>query len=242
MRQFIIHCSLTALSFLCFTAQAQSQDSMMVAKSAIVNNSTSLIREADKSMSQGVKNSLTLDIMNVPMKVVEKYWKDYTKQFKADTKKDRKTDEWFTDNALISSLGGANTVDIYTKFTDGGSNTNMTIWVDLGGAYINSKEFRDKYDATQKIMLDFALNIQREQTKLMLSDQQDEQKKLERDQRNLEKKNSNLHSDIDDWNKKIAKAQNDIQLNLKAQEDQKRKIESQQRLVEDIQKKLANMN
>ncbi len=242
MRQFIVYCSLTTTFFLGFIAQAQSQDSMMVAKSAMNNNSASLVRESERSMSQGVKNSLTLDIMNVPMRTVEKYWKDYTKQFKGDTKKDRKTDEWFTDNALISSLGGANTVDMYTKFTDAGSNTNMTMWVDLGGAYINSKEFRDKYDAAQKIMLDFALSIQREQTKIMLNDQQEEQKKLERDQRSLEKKNTNLHSDIDDWNKKIAKAQGEIQVNLKAQEDQKMKIMNQQKLVEDIQKKLANMN
>ena len=242
MRQFIIYCSFTALSFLGFTAQAQSQDSMMVAKSAMTTNTASLVREADRSMSQGVKNSLTTDILNVPIKTVEKYWKEYSKQFKVDTKKDRKNDEWFTDNALIGSLGGANTVDIYTKFTDAGSNTNMAMWVDLGGAYINSKDFRDKYDAAQKLMLDFSLSVQREQTKMMLNDQQDEQKKLERDQRNLEKKNSNLHSDIDDWNKKIAKAQNDIQINLKAQEDQKAKILNQQKLVEDIQKKLANMN
>ena len=242
MRQFIIYCSLTAIFFLGFTTQAQSQDSMMVAKSAMSNNSASLVREADRSMSQGVKNSLTTDILNVPIKTVEKYWKEYSKQFKVDTKKDRKTDEWFTDNALIASLGGANTVDIYTKFTDAGNNTNMAMWVDLGGAYINSKDFKDKYDAAQKIMLDFSLSVQREQTKTMLNDQQDEQKKLERELRNLEKKNSNLHSDIDDWNKKIAKAQNDIQLNMKAQEDQKKKIENQQKLVDDIKIKLSNMN
>ena len=238
MHQIILSCSLTLCFFSGFIT-LQAQDSTTVSKSA---SNVSMVREGDRTMSQGTKNSLTLDINGVPIKIVEKYWKEYAKQFKVDTKKDRKTDEWFTDNALVASLGGANTVDMYTKFADNGNSTNMAMWVDLGGAYINSKDFKDKYDAAEKIMVDFALSVQREQTKTMLSEQQDEQKKLERDQRNLEKKNTNLHNDIDDWKKRIAKAENEIQLNLKAQEDQKKKIENQQKLVDEIAKKLGGMN
>ncbi len=239
MRQFILCCSLSATFFLELST-IQAQDSSTTAKSAISN--VSQVREGDRLMSQGNKNSLTVDMNNVPIKVVEKYWKEYAKQFKGDTKKDRKTDEWFTDNALVPALGGANTVDMYTKFTDNGNSTNMAMWVDLGGAYINQKDFKEKYDATEKIMLDFALSVNREQTKTLLNDQQDEQKKMEREQRNLEKKNTNLHNDIDDWKKRITKAEGELQVNLKSQEDQKKKIENQQKLVEEIQKKLANMN
>lgn len=239
MRQFILCCSLSATFFLGLST-IQAQDSSTTAKSAISN--VSQVREGDRLMSQGNKNSLTVDMNNVPIKVVEKYWKEYAKQFKGDTKKDRKTDEWFTDNALVPALGGANTVDMYTKFTDNGNSTNMAMWVDLGGAYINQKDFKEKYDAAEKIMLDFALSVNREQIKTLLNDQQDEQKKMEREQRNLEKKNTNLHNDIDDWKKRITKAEGELQVNLKSQEDQKKKIENQQKLVEEIQKKLANMN
>ena len=202
----------------------------------------SLVREGERPMSQGSKNSLTIDIPNTSAKFAEKLWKDYVKQYKGDTKRDRKTDEWFTDNATIGSIGGANTVDLYAKFTESNDATTLGMWIDLGGAYVGSKEYTDKYAAAEKIMTDFALTVQREQTKIQLEDQNDVLKKLERQQRNLEKDNQNLHDDIENWKKRITKAEADIETNLKNQEDAKQKIETQKKLVEDVQKKLNSMN
>ena len=202
----------------------------------------SLVREGERPMSQGSKNSLTIDMPKTTTKFTEKLWKDYVKQYKGDTKKDRKTDEWFTDNATIGTIGGANTVDLYAKFTESNDATTLGIWIDLGGAYVGSKEYTDKYAAAEKILTDFALTVQREQTKEQLNDQSDVLKKLERDQRNLEKDNKNLHDDIENWKKKIAKAEADIETNLKNQVDAKAKIETQTKLVEEVQKKLNSMN
>jgi len=75
-----------------------------------------------------------------------------------------------------------------------------------------------------------------------LNDQQDALKKLEKNQRNLERKNTDLHSDIEDYKKKIAKAENDIQINLKQQDDSKKQVENQRKLVDEIQKKLNMLN
>ncbi len=196
--------------------------------------------EGERLMSQGAKNSISLDIMGVPMKYVNKKWKDYAKQFKGDIK--NKNDEWFSDNALIPAIGGANTVDMYTKFAESGQNTTVTIWFDLGGAYLNSKDFADKYKEGEKILKGFNLSVQHDQTADQLSDQQDALKKLEKKQRNLEKDNTNLHSDIEDYKKKITKAENEIQTNLKQQEDSKKMIDNQRKLVDEIQKKLNMLN
>ena len=202
----------------------------------------SSVREGERSMSQGSKNALTIDLPKTSAKFAEKMWKDYAKQFKGDTKKDKKTDEWFTDNAMIVGIGGANTVDMYAKFTESNDNTTLGLWVDLGGAYVGSKEFRDKYAEAEKILTNFALLVQKEQTKEQLNEQADALKKLEKQQRNLEKDNQNLHDDIENWKKKIQKAETDIQTNLKNQEDAKQKIENQKKLVEEVQKKLNSMN
>ena len=196
--------------------------------------------EGERLMSQGAKNSISLDIMGVPTKYVNKKWKDFAKQFKGDIK--NKNDEWFSDNALIPAIGGANTVDMYTKFAENGQNTTATIWFDLGGAYLNSKDFADKYKEGEKILSSFNLMVQQEQTKDQLSDQEDALKKLEKTQRNLERKNSDLKNDIEDYKKKIAKAENDIITNLKQQDDSKKQIENQRKLVEEIQKKLNMLN
>ena len=101
------------------------------------------VREGDKLMSQGSKNALTLDMPKTTAKLAEKLWKDYAKQFKGDTKKDKKSEEWFTDNAMIASIGGANTIDMYAKFAESGDVTTMSLWVDLGGAYVGSKDFKE---------------------------------------------------------------------------------------------------
>ncbi len=202
----------------------------------------SLIREGERPMSQGSKNALTIDIPKTSAKFAEKLWKDYVKQFKGETKKDRKTDEWFTDNAMIGNIGGANTVDLYAQFSESNDATTLGMWIDLGGAYVGSKEYADKYAAAEKIMTDFALTVQREQTKMHLDEQNDALKKLEKQQRNLEKDNQGLHDDIENWKKRITKAEADIETNLKNQEDAKLKIEAQKKLVEEVQKKLNSMN
>jgi hypothetical protein len=202
----------------------------------------SLVREGERTMSQGSKNALTLDLPKTTAKFAEKLWKDYAKQFKGDTKKDKKSDEWFTDNAMIAGVGGANTVDMYAKFTESGDITTMGLWIDLGGAYVGSKEFKDKYAEAEKILANFALTVQREQTKEQLNEQTDGLKKLEKQEKNLEKDKQGLLDDIENWKKKIAKAEADIITNGKNQEETKQKIESQKKLVEEIQKKLNSMN
>jgi DNA repair exonuclease SbcCD ATPase subunit len=200
------------------------------------------VREGERVMSQGSKNALTIDIPKTPLKEVEKLWKDYAKQFKGDTKKDKKTDEWLTDNAMIAAIGGANTIDMYTKFSESGDITTVGLWIDLGGAYVDSKAFADKYAEGEKILQNFALLVAREQTKKQLGDQQDDLKKIEKEQQKLESKNAGLLKDIENYKKKIAQAEADIQTNLKQQEEQKAKIETQKKLVEEISKKLNTLN
>ncbi len=238
------------LSVACFVALTAPSVSIAQITSKGVEGKTSvaapatvsLVREGERSMSQGNKNALTVDLYKTSPKFVEKLWKDYVKQYKGETKKDRKTEEWFTDNATIGSIGGANTVDLYAKFTENNDATTLGMWIDLGGAYVGSKEYSDKYAAAEKILTDFALSVQREQTKEQLNEQSDLLKKLERQQRNLEKDNQNLHDDIENWKKKIAKAETDIETNIKSQIDSKAKIEVQTKLVEEVQKKLNSMN
>jgi predicted nucleic acid-binding Zn-ribbon protein len=117
----------------------------------------------------------------------------------------------------------------------------LSLWGDLGGAYVGSKDFKDKYGETEKILTNFLAIVQREQTKILLEDQSDALKKLEKQQKGLEKDNQNLKDDIVNWQKKIAKAEDDIKTNVKNQDDTKKKIEDQRKLVEEIQKKLNAM-
>ena len=215
-----------------FYAQQTAKGTSMVAE----------VREGERMMSQGSQNALTVDLPKTTVKEAENLWKDYAKQFKGVTKKDKKSDEIFTDNAMIAAIGGANTIDMYTKFTESGDVTTLGLWIDLGGGYVNSKTYSEKYAEATKVLQNFALSVQREQVKKQLANQQDEMKSMEKAARKLESKNADLHKDIDNYKKKITQAEADIETNVKQQAEQKAKLEAQAKLVEEISKKLNSLN
>lgn len=203
---------------------------------------STLISESSRSMSKGSQNSLAVNLPKVNTKFAEEIWKDFVKQYKGTYKRDKKTDEYFVDNAMVGSIGGGNTVDMYMKFAEASDNTTATLWIDLGGAYLNSKDFTDKYAEAEKMMMAYALTVSREQTKVLLKDQEKMQKNQEGDLQKLEKKNKNLVDDIETWKKKITQAEADIQTNLKQQEEAKAKIDAQKKVVEEVKKKLEALN
>ena len=203
------------------------------------SSSLAQVKEGERIMSQGSKNSLSIDLPKTPAKFAIRSWKDYVKQYKG--KLDSKKDEWFLDNAVMPMIGGANTVDVYSTFVESGESTTVTVWFDLGGAYVNSSEFRDKYDEAEKIVLKYALQVAHDQTAIQLKDAQDDMKKMERNQRGLEKDNKNLHDDIENYKAKIAKAEANVEKNLKDQEDSRVKIEVQKKLLADIQAKMDSL-
>ena len=193
-------------------------------------------------MSKGTQNSLAVNLPKVSAKVAEEVWKDFVKQYKGKYSRDKKADEYFVDNAMVGGIGGGNTVDMYMKFAEASDNTTATLWIDLGGAYVNSKDFVDKYTEAEKMMMTYALTVSREQTKTLLKEQEKTQKNLESDLQKLEKKNKNLHDDIEGWKKKIQQAETDIQTNLKQQEETKAKVETQKKVVDEVKKKLDTLN
>ncbi len=213
-------------------------NAQLVAKGA----EASMVSEAERSMSLGSKSSLSVNLPKVKSDVAEKVWKDFIKQYKGSYKRNKKTDEYFLDNATVGTIGGANTVDMYMKFAESADVTTATLWIDLGGTYVNSKDFKDKYDEAEKLMMVYALNVTREQTKETLKTQEKEQKNLESDLQKLERKNKNLHEDIETWKKKIAQAEEEIKTNIKQQEEAKVKIETQKKVVDEVRKKLETLN
>ena len=216
--------------------------SVFFAQTTAKGESSSMVNEGERVMSQGNKSSLSVNLTKTNTKFAEKIWKEYAKQFKGDYKRDKKNDEYFSDNANVAAIGGGNTVDLFMKFAETGENTTATLWIDLGGAFVNSKDFKDKYAEAEKMMMTYAIQVAREQTQIQLKEQQDAQKDFEKQQKRLEDKNNSLKQDIEDWKKKIAKAEQDVIINLKLQEEMKAKIETQKKVVDEVQKKLNSLN
>ncbi|MCO6490407.1 MAG: hypothetical protein J5I98_18475, partial [Phaeodactylibacter sp.] len=200
------------------------------------------VSEQTRKMSQGANNALILEIPNADAKLVAEVWKNYMKDFyNAKPKWDRKAKEWFADNTDITAIGRGNTVDIYASAEDKNNGTDFSLWIDLGGAYLSSREHPERYSEAEKLLLRFALEVAREKTRQELEGETDEMKKLQREMGRLKSLNERYHKEIERAEEAIKKAQQDIVDNEKLQEDMLLQIAEQEKVIEGVQKRLNDL-
>ncbi|MGK0389673.1 MAG: vacuolar-type H+-ATPase subunit I/STV1 [Maribacter sp.] len=201
------------------------------------------IEEGVRSMSQGSNNSLSLDIPEANSKLAKKVWTKYLKSNSkgSKTKSDKKTGMIFTDNAEVISIGGANTIDIYMRFTDVGENVNATIWYDLGGAYLSSEMHGDKYNEGEKFLMRFAIAVAVESTKLELNAEEKKAKELAKQLASLKKKEEGYHKDIAIAEQKIKEAEANIEQNIQEQEATDSAIIDQGAVVDTVKGRLEEL-
>jgi len=199
------------------------------------------IDESMKSMSQGQQNSLTVTLEGISQKDAEKAWTDYVKDFKGGkTKKDKKSKEIFTDNTTIKDLS-ANTVDVYAITNESGEDVVLTVWFDLGGAYLNSADHAEAYAKGEGLLNSFSNQVIKAQIKDNLDDEEKSLKKLNGDLKDLTKDKKDLEDDIEKYKKKIAEAEKDLAQNASDQTAKKTEIATQEGVVEKVKTQLEKI-
>jgi chromosome segregation ATPase len=168
------------------------------------------VKESNEKFSSGFQNAVTTTIFENNLNDVLSEWKKVLRDFKNEKVKDD-NNEVFGDNIIIKDWGN-NPVDIYTKFEENKSakTVKMMVAVDLGGAYLTSSADKSKYNFIEKLVKDFAVK----QTKAPLEEAVKDAEKLlakkEDQQKDLEKDNKNLNNDIIDYKAKIGRAETDV--------------------------------
>lgn len=195
------------------------------------------VEEAEKPMTTGVENSLNIRLKNANEKDVEKLWKSHIKLYKGKTKKDRKSGEIFTDDALVPELS-SNTIDMYAKMATVGDEVMFTVWYDLGGEFLSSATHPDKYGQAEKMLLLFALKVSGKVISDELSVEEGTLKKQEKELVKLEKENTKLHQDVEMYKQKILEAEAAIESNVANQDNTKAAIENQKVVVGKVKTKL----
>ncbi len=199
------------------------------------------VRESNESFSNGGHNALSVTLYVTDANMVEKEWKSKMKDFGYD-KSSEKSNEYFFDNVLMKELGN-NTLDVYSKVVEQKSEKSVQLVAafDLGGAYLSSSEHKDKFEYVKKMMHDFAVKISKEELDdqikaagKVLSNLQDKQSSIEKD-------NKGLADDITNYNQKIKKANEQIEQNKKDIETKKGEVAAQQKVVEGIKAKKESM-
>ena len=209
---------------------------------AALNSIQAQVSEKIKKMSQGTNNALVLEIPNVSAKLVSEVWKDYMKDFyDAKPKWDRKSGEWFCDNAEITAIGRGNTIDIYASAEEKGNDVLANVWIDLGGAFLSSREHPEQYMEAEKVLMRFALEVAQEKTRQELAGEMDEMKKLQREMGRLKSLNERYHKEIERAEEAISKAKENIVENEKLQEEMLGQIDTQEKVIEEVKKRLNDL-
>lgn len=199
------------------------------------------IAEEAKSMTEGNQNGFSIALPQTNKKEVEKSWEKFIKKYKGKTNKIKKTEEYLSNDARLESMSD-NTVDIYSRVTQEGDDTQLTVWYDLGGAYLSSASHPEKVTVAHSMLDAFALSVSKAMVEDTLKGEEKTLKKLNGDFKGLEKDKSKLEDDIKKFEKKIEEAKAAI---VKNEEDQKAKqteIEAQEEVVEKVKKQLKEMN
>jgi len=195
------------------------------------------VKESNESIGEGSHNALVVTLYGVNPSDAEDEFKSFMKEY--DGKRSSKGGAIFIDNALIKEMG-ANTIDIYGKANGKKGDPEITFIMafDLGGVFLNSSEHKGQFNTAEKMVKDFAVKAIKNAMEEQLKGAQKIESKLEDNQKDLEKENISLNSDIEDYKTKIKRAEDDIVKNKAAQDQKKAEIEAQKKVVGDIETKL----
>lgn len=186
-----------------------------------------VINEDTSSMSQGLKNGFSIDLEKTNPKGLAKRWAKHLKSMKVKkTKRNKKTKEYFSDNAKLPSIS-TNTVDIYALFIPIQNGTRLVVHYDLGGAFLNSDLHHSGAAAGSKIIYDFALKIKQDQAQADIEMQAETLKKLKKEMSKFSKEEASFKKTIEDLKKQITKLEGKIKTNKTAQSSKKKEIETQ---------------
>jgi hypothetical protein len=195
------------------------------------------VTESSETVGGSKKNALVVSIYNSDVPDVEAKWKSLMKEYKG---KVTNTNGVFADNAVIPPVNGNNTIDVYAKAEKGKEgDVKFVAAFDLGGAYLNSVEHKDKFNEAKKIVYDFAVKATRESIAGQRKLAEKQMEKLVSQQQTLIKDNEKFTSNIGEYKQRIE----DYKLKIKEAEDNsaKNKIEQEKKKQEiDAQKKVVD--
>lgn len=194
------------------------------------------IQENERTMSQGSKPGFSMNIDDLDTKEAERLWIDYLKDSKAKTKKDRRTNEIFADDASIPAIN-SNLMDIYATFTERGKQTEIIVWVDLGGAFLGRRQHPDKIAAFEQWLGEFArrtrvrkVELELESEELVFKDQKKEFDKLVKEEERLKK-------EVADAEQRINQAKKELEVNNANQNNRRQEMERQQMKIQEVEAK-----
>lgn len=197
------------------------------------------VKETERMMSFGSRPCFRMEFSDTDVSTIENTWKDFAKKnFNAKLKKAK--GEW-TATKLHTAFMGDNEFAIYSTVEKEGEKTSLNVWIDAGTYFLNRRDNRGRTEEMVRSLQQCYFDIRRAAINQDLKNEQDKLKEMEAKQKKLAKDNDGLHKDIENWKSKIQKAEQDIVTNEKAQEANLVDQDAQKRLLDEIKRRLDNV-
>ena len=191
------------------------------------------IDKAEKMMSMGAKSAFTVKYEGTDVKTVENQWEKVMKSYKGKVKKN-KAKELFADDVKMKDLS-TNTVDVYATVAkdETGNNTILSVWYDLGGAFLNETDHPSQTVAVKNMLDQTSLRVGAVRAEDVLDEEEDNLKNMNKELEKMVKEKEDGLKDIEEAKALIAKTEAMIEENDKAQVDKKAEIKGQEKTLEE---------
>lgn len=196
--------------------------------------------ELNKTMSLGPQNCFYIEIEGADEKLADKTFTDFVKEY-GKLKTNKKAKEKYLMDTKIPIINGTSPVSLYAQFEQNKGQATTYVWVDLGGAFVNSNDYEVQANGMRQFLYDYWVDVRKKVVAEELKSEQKTLSNLEKDLKNLEKENDSYHKDIQKAEQQIAKAESGIEKNLTDQDNKNSEIKNQKQVIEGVIEKLNNI-
>lgn len=198
------------------------------------------VMEGKRLMSLGQHNALSVELIHTNENDVEKAWIKYIKEYGVKTKKNA-AQEILTDDANIAAMS-RNTIDIFSTVNAKGEDSELVVWFDLGGAFLNSEMHPDRYPVAEKMLKEFSMKVSKSAVEAELASQEGDLQQLSDKLLRLRQERQALEKDIMEYAEKIASARSKIEALTDDYNVAKEQRIAQEAAVENVKAKLKEFS
>ena len=192
------------------------------------------------SMSLGPQNAYYVEIPGANKKLAQKTFEEFVKEY-GKIKENGKAKEYFMMGTKIPVINGTSPVDLYAKFDEGKDMATAYVFVDLGGAFVNSVDNPSQSASLKQFLFDYFITVRKKVVAEELKNEEKNLGGLEKDLKRLKDKNEDHHNDIAKAKQKILENEKNIETNVVDQENKTKEIDTQKVVVEKVVEKLNNL-
>lgn len=200
-----------------------------------------VVNEVRQYMSKGEQTGFEVYLSTTNPEDARDAFEKWMKKQKAKITVTKKDPEMFVDNAMIPAVS-SNALDMYVTAVAAEKGSKVTIFVDLGGAFISSAAYPQQYASFEAALKKFA----KDQAIVAVEKQQKSEEKILNTLRdnleNMVKNKADYIKEIEKAKALIQQREQDIVKNDADQVSKQQQISLQQQIIETIKQKRSTLN